>query len=67
MRQGGLQGSFGGTQLSSNLYVRIRASVSANPAEVGFSMAEAEQWCVRTQDGDIYQLGAPGARDRVAW
>ena len=35
----------------------IRATVAAVPAEVGCSMAEAEQWCVRTRDGDVYQLG----------
>jgi len=35
----------------------IRATVPAIPAEVGCSMAEAEQWCVRTRDGDVYQLG----------
>ena len=39
----------------------IRATVSAVPAEVGCSMAEAEQWCVRTRDGDVYQLGLPAA------
>lgn len=35
----------------------IRATVPAIPAEAGCSMAEAEQWCVRTRDGDVYQLG----------
>ena len=35
----------------------VRATVAALPAATGDSVAEAEQWCVRTRDGDIFQLG----------
>jgi len=34
----------------------VRATVAAIPAAAG-SVAEAEQWCVRTRDGDVFQLG----------
>ena len=35
----------------------VRATVTALPADLGGSVAEAEAWCVRTQDGAIFQLG----------
>ena len=43
----------------------VRATVDPQPPAEGSSLAEAEQWCIRTRDGDVFQLGleAPEASD----